>query len=108
MLNSRKGKPEEFELLKSIHDLYNNKNSIDKNENILIKFLKNINIIKENKENISLFINELSKQIKNGNNLILPFINPCYYLIEVYINNDNNDIEWKERNIYITYRKFIL
>ena len=98
MLNSGKEKPQEFELLKSIHDLYNYKNSnqIDKNDNILIKFLKNINILKENKENILLFINELSKQIKNGNNLILPFINPCYYLIEVYINNDYNDIEWKE------------
>ena len=98
MLNSGKEKPQEFELLKSIHDLYyyKNPNQIDKNDNILIKFLENINILKENKENISLFINELSRQIKNGNNLILPFINPCYYLIEVYINNDYNDIEWKE------------
>ena len=109
MLNSGKEKTEEFGLLKSIHDLYNNNNSNqnNKNDNILIKFLINPHIIKENKENISLFINELSKQINNGNNLILPFINPCYNLIETYINYDYDDIKWNEIFTLLIENSFI-
>ena len=86
----------EIKLLKSIHYYYNKEiNKIKKEDNILIKYLKDSKIIKNNKENNLLnFINELSNQIKKGNNIILPFIDPCYNLIEAYINN--NDILDKE------------
>ena len=84
-----------LELLKSINAFY--KNKLDGNENILIKYLNNREIIKDNKtNNLSLFIEELSKQIRNGNNIILPFIDPCYDLIEAYINSDNENIDWDE------------
>ena len=86
---------EEFELLKSIHNFYmgkSNSKEIKNNDNILIKYLKDETIIKNSKsDNLLLFINEISKQIEKGNTILLPFIDPCYNLIETYINNDNND-----------------
>ena len=80
-------KEDELELLKSLHDFYTNLNieQKEKKENILIKYLKNKQIIKDS-DSLTLFIQELSKQIEKGNNIILPFIDPCYDLIEAYIN----------------------
>ena len=88
---------EERELLKSLHDFLKNFRigKEEKNENILIKYLKNKQIIKDS-ESLSLFIQELSKQIEKGNNIILPFIDPCYDLIEAYINCSND----KEKEIF--------
>ena len=79
-----------LKLLKSIKDFYNNESkNIEDSDNILIKYLKDPNIIKNNKkENASLFIKELLDQIKNGNNIILPFIDPVYDLIESYLDSD--------------------
>ena len=88
-----------FQILKSIHDYYENKTNIIENgeDNLLIKYLKNPKIIKDNKtNNLSLFIKELSKQINEGNKIILPFIDPCYDLIEAYIISDSDDIEWNK------------
>ena len=78
---------EDLKLLKSLHDFHKNFRigQKEKNENILIKYLKNKQIIKDS-DSLSLFIQELSKQIEKGNNIILPFIDPCYDLIEAYIN----------------------
>ena len=95
-MNSQKDEEKniDFKLLQSIHNFYINENkNEDINDNILIKYLKDSNIIKENNsnKNIELFINELLKQIQNGNTIILPFIDPCYDLIESYINNDDID-----------------
>ena len=85
---------DEFKLLKSIQLLllkFKRKPEINENDNILIKYLKNKEIIKNNKsENLLLFIKELIKQIKRGNNIIIPFIDPCYNLIEAYVNNNIN------------------
>ena len=88
---------EDRELLKSLHDFHKNFRigQKEKNENILIKYLKNKQIIKDS-ESLSLFIQELTKQIEKGNNIILPFIDPCYDLIEAYINCSNN----KEKEIF--------
>ena len=89
---------ETLKLLNSIKDFYNNKSkNIKDSDNILIKYLKDPNIIKNNqKENASLFIKELLNQIKNGNNVILPFIDPCYDLIEAYIDSDIDVINEKK------------
>ena len=76
----------DLQLLKSLHDFYEKKANINEN-NILIQYLKDPKIIKK-KTNLSLFIEELSNQITNGNTIILPFIDPCYDLIEAYINSD--------------------
>ncbi len=98
MLISSEKSNDNYKLLKVIHD-YENKSKIIENDNnilnnILIKYIKDPNIIKDNKSNnLSLFIEELSKQIKNGNSIILPFIDPCYDLIEAYINSDNDKID---------------
>ena len=95
MITPKDEKVEEFDLLKSIHNFCMDKSiskEINNTDNILIKYLKDEVIIKDsNSENLILFINELSKQIDNGNTIILPFIDPCYNLIEAYISNDNNN-----------------
>ena len=93
MSSLKSGKNDDFELFKSIHDFYINKSkeiNNDYNKHILIKFLKDPKIIINNTNNLELFLEELSNQIQKGNNLILPFINPCYDLIEIYINNNDN------------------
>jgi hypothetical protein len=89
---------EQADLLKSIHSFFTGENvQKEENENILISYLKNPEIIKDNKtDNLFLFTKELSEQIKNGNNIILPFIDPCYNLIESYINSDNDKINWDD------------
>ena len=96
---------EDFQLLKSIHNYIKKKNDkIEKDENILIKYLKEPKILKDiNSKNLSLFINELSEQIKKGNNIILPFIDPCYDLVEAYINsnNDNKETNFIDNEIFI-------
>ncbi len=81
---------ENLQLLKSLHDFYAKK-AINEN-NILIKYLKDPKIIKD-KKYLSLFIKELSNQITKGNNIILPFIDPCYDLIEAYLSGDNVTID---------------
>ena len=95
--------PEDFSLLKSIHNYYEKKNNIiEKNDNILIKYLEDPEILKDkNSNNLSLFINELLEQIKKGNNIILPFIDPCYDLVEAYINSDNDNKEIIFNKIFI-------
>jgi len=87
-----------LKLLTSIRDFYNDKpKNIKDSDNILIKYLKDPNIIKNNKkENASLFIKELLNQIKNSNNIILPFIDPCYDLIESYLDSDIDKINEKK------------
>ena len=47
----------------------------------------------KDKNNLSLFTKELSNQITNGNTIILPFIDPCYDLIEAYLSGDNVKID---------------
>ena len=93
MSNLKDEKNEDLELFKSINNFYVNKAKgikIEEKDNILIKYLKDPKIIKTNKNNLSLFINELSDQIKKNNDIILPFINPCYDLIESFLNIDDN------------------
>jgi len=87
---------EDIELFKCIHNFYKNSKEIENNDNILIKFLKDHNIIKNNSDKLSLFIKELLKQIQKGNNIILPFLDPCYDLIEAYINSNNAN----DKNIF--------
>ena len=87
----------DIELLKSIHEFYNNKTTkIEDNDNILIKYLKNPDIIKDSKNNylfLSSFIKELLNQIENNNNIILPFIESTFDLIDIYINTKDNNIK---------------
>ena len=104
----------DLELLKSIHDYYiNKKTKIENNDNILIKYLKNQNIIKfENNDSssLSLFVNELIKQIDNNNNIILPFLEPMYILIDIYINLNDNNIQkeiWEKIFIKLIQNGFI-
>ena len=88
---------EDLELLKSLHNFNKKIELKDKDDNILIKYLKNKQIIKDNtSDSLSLFTKELSRQIIKGNNIILPFIDPCHDLIEAYINCDNE----KEKEIF--------
>ena len=95
---------EDFELLKSLHNFYKNIKIKENNDNILIKYLNDKKIIKNyNSDSLFLFINELSKQIQKGNNIILPFIDPCYDLIEAYIFCNNE----KEKEIFIDNNIFI-
>ena len=100
---------EDNELLKSIQYFHENKlNMINNDDNILIKYLKDPKIIKDYKtNNLSLFIQELSKQIKNGNNIILPFIDPCYDLVEAFINSDDDKIEWNQIFTQLIENSFI-
>ena len=93
-MSNLKEEQNELELFKSIHNYIKNKSqTLNNKENILIKYLKDPKIIKNNSSNnLSLFINELSKQIEKGNNIILPFIDPFYDLIDSYINCSNDDI----------------
>ena len=95
---------EDFELLKSLHNFYKNIKIKENNDNILIKYLNDKKIIKNyNYYSLFLFINELSKQIQKGNNIILPFIDPCYDLIEAYIFCNNE----KEKEIFIDNNIFV-
>ena len=83
---------EDLELFESIHYFYiKNQKEIKNNynDNIIIKYLKEPKIIKDS-NNLVLFIEQLLKQIQKGNNLILPFINPLFDLIDIYINNNDN------------------
>ena len=92
---TQKGKYD-LKLLHSINDFYSKKSvTIESSDNIIIKYLKNHDILKESKDDypaLSLFIKELLLQIENNNNIILPFIEPIYDLIEIYINSKNNKI----------------
>ena len=87
----------DIDLLNSIHEFYTNKKTkIEDNDNILIKYLKNHDIIKDEKNDylfLNLFTKELLTQIENNNNIILPFIEPTFDLIDIYINNRDNNIK---------------
>ena len=91
-MSKTKGKYD-IKLLQSVSNFYQNKsNKIEDNDNILIKYLNNKEIIRDSKNNylfLSKFINELLKVIENCNDIILPFIESTYDLIEIYINTDN-------------------
>ena len=70
--------------------LYINKEYTEKGhneENILIKYKKEPDILKDNSFLIS-FIEELIKQLKKGNNIIVPFLDPCPNLIKSYIESE--------------------
>ena len=112
----------DLELLKSIHSFYKEPATyITKKDNILIKYLKikekQKYIVKEYMTNksfftpeqlpLSSFTEELSCQIKNGNNIILPFIDPLYDLIEEYINSDNNEIKWDDLFIQLIQNSYV-
>ena len=98
-------KDEDNEIFIEIHNyLKNGTNKKEENNNILIKYLKNKNIIKES-DSLFSFINELLRQIKKGNNMIIPFIDPCYDLIEAYLNN--NDCIGNEIFIQLIKNSFI-
>ena len=105
MSNLKDAMKEDYELVKAIHSYIKNGNqNPSKDENILIKYLKDPNILKNKSSNyLSLFINELSKQIEKGNNIILPFIDPFYDLIDSYIESTNDDIKinFVENKIFI-------
>ena len=89
-----------------IHNFYLKSQKIENNDYILIKYLKDPKSVLENSENLSLFINELSNQITKKNNIILPFIDPFYNLIETYINSEKIDEKkvFLDNNIFIQLR----
>ena len=84
----------DLKLLYSIQTFLLGKSTkIESYDNILIKYLKAPRIIREDKNeyaSLKAFINELITQIDNKNDIILPFIEPFYDLIDIYINTDNN------------------
>ena len=104
----------DFELLKSIHDFFKDKsNQSNKNEindilsnNILIQYLQDPNLLND-KDKLLLFIEELSKQIENGNNIILPFISPCYDLVKAYIISGDDNINWDKIFTLLINNSFI-
>ena len=94
-MSKQKGKYD-LKLLYSINNFYSKKSiTLESSDNILIKYLKNHDIIKgfeDDDISLDLFIKELLIQIENNNNIILPFIDPIYDLIDIYINSKDNKI----------------
>ena len=93
----------DIELLKMFHNFLLDSKKEEINDYILIKYLKDPKSVMENSDNLSLFINELSNQITKKNNIILPFIDPLYNLIETYINSDKID----EKKVFLDNKIFI-
>ena len=63
------------------------KDTINNNINILGQFIDDPNIM-SNQPSLELFITELIKQLKFGNNIIIPFLDLCPSLIKSYIDNN--------------------
>ena len=104
----------DIDLLNSMHEFFTKKTTkIEDNDNILIKYLKNHDIIKDDKNDylfLNLFIKELLNQIENNNNLILPFIDPTFDLIDIYINTKENNIKkeiWEKLFLNLIENSFI-
>ena len=60
----------------------------EKNENNIFQDFINDPYIIKNQPALELFISELIKQLKLGNNIIIPFLDLCPILIKLYIDND--------------------
>ena len=73
-------------IIEELFAYINEKKNKNKN-NILIKFICELNII-NNESSLILFINEMIKQLKSGNNIIIPFLDICPSLIIAYINSN--------------------
>ena len=82
-------------LLNQPNEEIKNKNKIveqNNKENILKEFIDNNNIIK-NEEKLKFFIEELIKQLNDGNNILIPFLDICPKLIKSYINSKLDEEE---------------
>ena len=82
MDNEKKDKNQE-KLLKELF-LYIN----EKNENNIFQDFINDPYIINNQPSLESFISQLIKQLKLGNNIIIPFLDLCPTLIKFYIDND--------------------
>ena len=88
----------------------NNKNDIDsnniKNQNekyILQTFIEAPKEVYEKSSNLKLFIKELIIQLNRGNNIIIPFLNLCPFLVEAYIESDldeDNKDDFKYNEVF--------
>ena len=65
--------------------------------NIFGKFIKDQSL--ENESSLIIFIEELINQLKLGNNIIIPFLDLCPFLIKAYINSildEENELKYIE------------
>ena len=63
-------------------------NKIEENNNIMKLFIDDFNIIKNNQLYLISFIEQLKKLLKEGINIIVPFLEICPILIKSYIESD--------------------
>ena len=91
--------------LRKFNDFFINKSNIendnsinieDKEKNIYFKYLENPDIIQSkenvNNNNLQIIFQEINKDIDNGNNIILPFLeNICQNLVKAYIYSNYDD-----------------
>ena len=82
--------------------------------NIYIKYLKDPQIIFQDKgdiknKNLKLLFDELNQDIKNGNNIIFPFLNIFPNLVKAYIESDldEDNLENKGKTLQIVESNYI-
>ena len=93
-----------IEIVKHIrHNIYNKENEINKNENtksIIQEYIEDKTILRA-KEKLISFIEELSKFLNTGYNIIIPFLDLCPALINSYIESDLDEEEGENELKYI-------
>ena len=78
-------------------------NEYQNNDNILIKYLQNNNIIFTDKTNLINIIYQLNNFLKDGENIIFPYLDIVPNLVKAYIQNDIDEEkigEYKYINIF--------
>ena len=90
--------------------IFQNNNEIkDNNKNILKEYLIDPDILNI-EDNLILFINELKKQLKFSNNIIMPFYNINEILLKKYIESnldENNELKYIDIFTLLKYNSFI-
>ena len=84
----------------------------DKSDDIYIQYLKNHNIIfpnnNNNNSNLELMFKELDKDIDNGDNIFLPYLDIVENLVKAYIESDLDTINITEEGETISEKKISL
>ena len=90
--------------------IFPNNNEIKyNNKNILEEYLIDPDILNI-EDNLILFINELKKQLKLSNNIIMPFYNINEILLKKYIESnldENNELKYIDIFTLLKYNSFI-
>ena len=91
----------------------NKDNKEDNSDNIYIKYLKDHSIIFPNKDNfnsnleLEMIFKELNKDIDNGDNIILPFLDIVPNLVKAYIDSDLDKVIITEERESINEKNII-